>query len=154
MIDENKLIEKIQQDSTEFKDYRDADIKEHFINLIKAELNTEDDTRDLINREALRRDIVASMYHRGHQILPSPINYLPVGAVWDSICNAPKPGPKNSSAGDSLISREALKENLCLYLKENCPGEGDLVNVEMSLNQITGVLDKEQVISRWGCNDR
>lgn len=153
MIDENKLIEKIQKDTTGFKDCKDADIKAYFINLIKAELNSEDDTRDLINREALIRDIVASMYHRGHQILPSPINYLPVGAVWDLICNAPKPGTQNSRAGDRLIHRETLKENLCLYLRENYLVE-DLAKAEMSLDQIMGVLDKEQVISRWGCNDR
>ena len=149
MIDENKLIEKIKQDTTEFKDYRDADIKEHFINLIKAELNNEDDTQDLLNCETLKSDLAAGMYRRGHQILPSPINHLPVGAVWYFICNAPKPSVRNSRVGDSLISREALKENFCLYLKENCPGE-NLDDIEMSLDQIMGVLDKEKVISRWG----
>ena len=151
MIDENKLIERIQQDSTEFESnlYKDAGIRAHFIDLIRLEAEQSEDAetsekKDLINVEAIKRELRAYVSQHIDFNGDSKV-YLPVKIVWRLIHSAPKADSYNSDQGDSLISRKSLEGHLSLCLSRSSLGEIPY-RTDISLGSFVGLIDNEPVV--------
>lgn len=109
-------------------------------------------TKDFISREALKGKL--RVYVTQHIDFNGDSHfYLPLKMVWEFIHSAPSANSENSEQGDSLISRDSLKEHLSLYLSRSSLGE-ILHRTDISLGEFVGVLDAEPVVNKCGKNEK